>query len=304
MPYDTRVNAEVGVVSDYNFLEQYFQNEYLVDKDQETLLYGTGSFAPWGKGNWAWEALGKPVVNDFETETGWLPKLDLWGLHEPLFDGLLTYSTHNQLGYGDINAGDPFVPALASYYPGNVLYQPFDYAPDVSGLVGMSRHQFDMPLPVGPFNIVPFAMGEALYQGEGIDGTDVGRLTGSVGARASIQFQRLFPDVYDRTFGLNGLAHKIRFEAEYRLTETSEPLGEIAQYNEFDDNAQQHLRHRVPDAYFGGVFPSPGRPAELRSPQRPGHQLRQPLLRDDRRPAGDPRRRPPAAPDPHRPAGG
>src|SRR5690606_12190260 len=102
---------------------------------------------------------------------------------------------------------------------------------------------------------VPFAMGEAAFWEQGIDGDSLSRLTSSVGTRASMQFQRIFPHVYSQAFGLNGLAHKIRLEAEYRLTDTSEPLGAIAQYTDIDDNAQERLRYRVPGAYFAGSLP-------------------------------------------------
>lgn len=249
LPMSARVQAELGIVSDRNFLEQYFESEFDADKDQENLLYAAQTLDPWGAGNWGWELLGKAPINDFETTTGWYPKADLWGLSEPLFDGWLTWSSHTQAGYGDIEPADPFD------YADERFFDPLPYAPDSEGGVFMTRHQLDLPLPVGPFNIVPFVMGEALAQDEGIDGTDVGRLTGSVGTRASIQFQRVYPEVYNRILGLNGLAHKIRLEAEYRITDTTEPLGEVAQYNEIDDDAQERLRYRLPDAAFGGTLP-------------------------------------------------
>lgn len=249
LPMSARVQAELGVLSDYNFLEQYFEREFDADKDQENLLYATQTLEPWGAGNWGWEALGQARLNDFETTTGWYPKGDLWGLSEPLFDGWMTWSSHTQAGYGDIDPADP------TDYRNERFFDPLYYAPDVEGGVFMTRHELDMQLPVGPFNIVPFAMGEAAAWGEGIDGSDLGRLTGSAGTRASIQFQRTYPEVYSRILGLNGLAHKIRLEAEYRLTDTTQPLGAVAQYNEFDDNAQERLRYRLPDATFRGVLP-------------------------------------------------
>lgn len=249
LPLGTNVNAELGILSDRNFLEQYFESEFDNDKDQENLLYATQSLDPWGYGNWGWELLGQVPVNDFETQTGWYPKADLWGLSEPLFGSWVTWSSHTSAGYGDIE------PADRDEYLTDPFFDPLPYAPDVEGATFMTRHQLDLPLPVGPFSVVPFAMGEAAAWDQAMDGNDLGRLTGSVGTRASIQFQRAFPDVYSRTLGLNGLAHKIRLEAEYRLTDTTASLGEVAQYNEIDDNAQERSRYRFPDAYFGGTLP-------------------------------------------------
>ncbi|HEX6985229.1 MAG TPA: hypothetical protein VF170_07620, partial [Planctomycetaceae bacterium] len=247
-PNSGHLNAELGIVSDRNFLEQYFEREFDADKDQENLLYWTQSLDPWGYGNWGYELLGQAPLNDFETETGWYPKADLWGLSEPLFGGRLTWSSHTLAGYGDIE------PAEREDYLDERFFDPLPYAPDVEGLNFMTRHQLDLPLPVGPVNIVPFAMGEAAAWEEGIDGTDLGRLTASAGTRASVQFQRVFPGVYSPILGLNGLAHKIRFEAEYRVTDTTEPLGAVPQYTEIDDNAQERLRYRIPDVYHFGVL--------------------------------------------------
>ena len=169
LPYDMRFNAGTGHASDRNFLEQFFQNEHFNDKDQENLLYGTGSFAPWGASNWALEGLGQVRLDDYETTTGWYPKADLWGLSESLFDGYLTWSNHSQLGYGDIQPANP--------YP-ETFFQPLPYAPDVEGLVSMTRTNSTRTLPLGPVNVTPFVMGEGAFWDQGIDGSQTGRLVG------------------------------------------------------------------------------------------------------------------------------
>jgi len=248
-PVNAHINAELGIISDRNMLEQYFEREFDADKDQENLIYGTQSLNDWGLGNWSYELIGQAPINEFETVTGWYPKGDLWGLSEPLFGDWITWSSHTVAGYGDIEPADPDDYMMEKYF------EPLPYAPDVEGANFMTRHQLDLPLMAGPVNIVPFAMGEAAFWEEGIDGDSVGRLTSSIGTRASVQFQRIFPNVYNPILGLNGLAHKIRLEGEYRLTDTSEPLGAIAQYNDIDDNAQERLRYRIPGAYFGGNLP-------------------------------------------------
>jgi hypothetical protein len=162
----------------------------------------------------------------------------------------MTWSSHTVAGYGDIQPVDPNDWAMETFF------QPLPYTPDVQGANFMTRHELELPLPVGPVNIVPFAMGEGAFWQEGMDGSSLGRLTSSIGTRASIQFQRVFPEIFNQTLGLKGLAHKIRLEAEYRLTDTSQPLGEVAQYNEIDDNAQERLRYRVPGAFFQGNLPA------------------------------------------------
>ena len=249
LPDTLRLQGELGILSDRNFLEQYFENEFDNGKDQENLLYATQTLAPLGYSNWAYEALGQVRVNDFETSTGWYPRLDLYGFGEPLLDGLVTWSNHTVVGYGDIDAADP--------YP-EPFFTPIAYMPDVQGATLMTRHELDLPLNVGEVNVTPFVLGEAAYWQEGLDGNDVGRLTGSGGVRSSVQFWQVFPNVYSRILGLNGLAHKIRLEGEYRATGTSADLNEVAQYTEIDDNAQERTRYRTPQGIYGSNFLPPG----------------------------------------------
>ena len=72
LPWGTTLIAEVGLLSDRNFLEQYYESEFDKKKDNETLLYVKQQFD-----NVAWSALVRPQVNDFENTTEWLPRGDL-----------------------------------------------------------------------------------------------------------------------------------------------------------------------------------------------------------------------------------
>ncbi len=106
-PAHAHINAELGIISDRNMLEQYFKSEFDADKDQENLIYGTQSLNDWGFGNWSYELIGQAPINEFETVTGWYPKGDLWGLSEPILNDWITWSSHTVAGYGDIDPADP-----------------------------------------------------------------------------------------------------------------------------------------------------------------------------------------------------
>ncbi|MEM7811741.1 MAG: hypothetical protein AAF532_09720 [Planctomycetota bacterium] len=244
------VRFELGYESDRNFLEQYFEPEFDSGKDTENVISATQAFE-----NWSWSLLGSFQLNEFETETEWLPRFDLFTLGEPLatgtpLAGLVDWSQHTQLGYASLNPGelpdDELFPA-----PFVDQFAPLDYTADVEGAVLMTRHELNTSVPVGPFVFNPFVFGEALFQEEGLDGEQVTRLTGAAGLRSSIQFHKVFPRVRSTLLNLNGLAHKIRFETEYRFTDSSEPLGSIAQYNDLDDDAQERVRQRI----VGGAGP-------------------------------------------------
>ncbi|MFH5806639.1 hypothetical protein [Alienimonas sp. DA493] len=244
-----RVIAKIGKRSDINVLESWWENDWDYGPDEDTLLYGTGSFENYGYSNWAWEALGKVPLNDFVTDTGWYPKLDLYGLGEPLLNGLVTYSQHSSAGYGDLEPAN--YPRDLDYRVFNPLFTDLPYTADVEGGVFLTRHELSAPLWAGPLNVTPFVMAEGAAQQQGLDGDDAVRFVGSAGFRAALPFTRVWRNVHNRTLGLNGLAHKVRLEATYRATSTTEPMGEFAQYNALDDDPQQQYRARLPRSILG-----------------------------------------------------
>ncbi|MCA9041343.1 MAG: hypothetical protein KDA65_13405 [Planctomycetaceae bacterium] len=242
-PYDALIIGEFGYLSDRNFLEQYFEKEFDRGKDVETLAYGKQDYQ-----NWAWSFLAQPQVNNFENTTEWLPKLDLYGLGEPILGEWLFWSSHSSIGYANLEPADtPTDP--------NDLFSPIPYITDDDGVVLMTRHQLEAPFDLGPVHFVPFVMGEAAYWEDGITSDQIDRFVGRGGIRSSLMFSRIFPNVRSDIFNLNGLAHKIRIEGEYSYTDASRSYMDIPQYNEIDDNAQERFRQRLLTNTFGGVLP-------------------------------------------------
>ena len=250
MPYNVELIAELGLVSDRNFMEQYFEADWDRDKDVENLLYLKQHF-----GSAAWTALVEPQLNDFYTETEWLPRGDFYILGQPFLGGALAYYTHSEAGYARLN------PEARPEFPLLDPQRPVPYWADVEGEVLMTRHELDAPFSLGPVKVVPYALGEAAHWGEGLDGEPVDRLVGSLGVRSSLMFWRVFPFVQSRIFNLNGLAHKVLWEAEYAFTEATAGIDEIPQYHEIDENAQQRFRTRYPIHSF--PFAGPGFPPEF-----------------------------------------
>ncbi|HID22670.1 MAG TPA: hypothetical protein EYP14_09750, partial [Planctomycetaceae bacterium] len=244
-PFNTTLLAEVGFLSDRNFLEQYYEDEFDEGKDNETLVFL--------RQHWdhtSWNVLVRPRINAFENTTEWLPRGDFYTLSQPLFGGLITWSSHFSAGYGRLR------PAAA---PPDPVTDPFAllpyYAAGASGAVLMMRHELDLPLQVGPVHIVPFVLGESDYWSENLTGRDLDRLVGSAGVRGSLMMWRVYPYVSSRILNLNGLAHKMVFDAEFAWTGSSRGLDSVPQYNEFDDNAQERFRQRLLVNTFGGAIP-------------------------------------------------
>ena len=176
LPADMTLVGEIGYLSDRNYLEQYFKTEFDGGLDNETLIYLKQNFE-----SVAWTALVRPRLNNFSYSTEWYPRGDLFVLSEPLFGGMLTWSNHSSAGYGHLrNAVAPTDP--------QDIFTPLTFVDDLSGAVLMTRHELDLSMNVGPFKIVPYALGEAAFWSQGFDGNNLDRFVGSAGVRGSIMF--------------------------------------------------------------------------------------------------------------------
>jgi len=235
--------GEVGILSDRNFLESFYEREFDNGKDVETLAHLKQTHD-----NFSWSLLVRPQINDFENTTEWLPKADIYVLSEPLFDGHVNWSTHTSAGFAQIRGSTPPETPLD-------LWSPLPFFPQAEGGVFMTRHELNAPISLGPLQVAPFVMGEAAYWGDGFQGEAIDRFVGSAGVRGSLMMWKVFPNVQSDLFNLNGLTHKSSIEAEYSITDSSENLANIPQYNEFDDNSQERFRQRFFFLTFGGKLP-------------------------------------------------
>lgn len=246
LPGNAVLFGEIGYVSDRNYLESFDENRFDTDKDAETLIGARQDI-----GAWSGSLLAKTELNDFEASTDWLPRADLYGFSQPLFNGLAYWSSHSSAGYADMQANarpdspdDPFTSLAIPYHN------------DASGLVAMTRHQIDAPFFLGPVKINPFVMGEAAFWNEGLGGNDIDRYMFSGGTRAHLAATKIMPFVRSDLWRLNGLVHKSDTYLEYRYTDVSRGLNEISQFNEIDDNSTERFRIRYTQQIFPGLIPS------------------------------------------------
>lgn len=244
LPYSMELFGEIGYLSDRNFLEQYYETEFDRDKDYESLLGVQQQYD-----NRAWSIMTRGQVNEFETTTEWYPRGDLYMLGEPLLNGLLTWTSHSYAGLASLE------PSANPTDPRDV-FTPLPYVADVGGGIFSTRNELDMPLSLGALRIVPFIWSESSFWNDDFSGDSIQRYVGSAGVRSSLLMSKVIPDIYSRVFNLNGLAHKMVFDAEYAWTDASRGLSDIPQYNEFDDNAQERFRQRLVTNTFGGTLPT------------------------------------------------
>ncbi|GIW99698.1 MAG: hypothetical protein KatS3mg111_3031 [Pirellulaceae bacterium] len=242
---DTTVNVETGWISDRNFLEQYFENEWEQEKDLSTAAWLSAY-----RGHRYFELRGQLRVNEFFTETERVPQLDLYQLGQEVLGGRGTWNSRWSIGYVHQRfATTPLDPVDA----GKFALLPWES--DSEGIRALTRQEISVPMNLGPTKVVPYISGEAGFWKEDINQQDVARVTGQAGIRSSLPLWRVYPNVENRLFDLRGLAHKLSLETDFFYADSSQDLSRFPLFDPLDDNAQEHFRRRFIFNTFSGSLP-------------------------------------------------
>jgi lipopolysaccharide export system protein LptA len=230
-----QLTGELGLVSDRNFLEQYFEYEWDTFKDESTDVDLHRIV-----GNSSYEITGEVRPNGFVTDTQWLPRGDHFLFGQSLLFDRLTWHEHTSVGYAQMltasNPTDPAQVAVISRLP---------WEAQVQGVRAASRQEIDMPIDAGPFKIVPYLLGEAAYWGEDLNGNPLTRTFGQAGVKASLPIWKTDPNIQSELFNLNGLAHKITFETEFLAAASSQDMTQLPLYDRLDDNSTEFTRRQM-----------------------------------------------------------
>jgi hypothetical protein len=252
MVTDWQLSAEVGLISDRNFLEEYFKREWDELKDFDTALELKRI-----RENRSLNLFANVQTDPFFTTTEWLPRLDHFWLGQPLANDAFSWFEHTSIGYAQFHSGN--APAPAQDPGGKFRYLPWETNPggfpiDTQSERLITRQELDWPFQLGPLKIVPYAVGEAGHWGEDLSGDDIQRVYGQTGVRASIPFWAVNPNVESVLWNLHGLAHKVVFEAEFFWSDASRNTNEFPLYDALDDDQIEQFRKR----FVPNTFPSPG----------------------------------------------
>jgi hypothetical protein len=229
LPAGFSLQTQVSGLSDKNFLEQYWKNEFDQDINQETFVYGKQQ-----QDNWAWTVLGEPNIRRWVDETEWLPRADGYLIGQSFFD-ILTYNVHGSAAYAHL------LPTQVPPPPVEVTIQ--DRA---TGRLDLMQ-ELAAPFTAGPFRLVPYGTLDLTYYSEDLEGRERGRLYYGGGLRGSIPFTRLYCDVESDLFNLKGLNHKIVLSANYFVAHSDTPYTRLPQLDMLNDNAtDQALRDIKP----------------------------------------------------------
>ncbi len=221
LPSDWRLQFELSYMSDRNYLEQFFPNEFYAGKEQETLIYAKKQ-----RDNWAFTGLLKARLNRFQTQTESAPDAAFYLVGQPLLGDDLTY-------FGEMHAGF-------------VRHRPDD---DAKGVLGSdskimarldTRNEFNYPMHLGPVNLTPYAVGRLTYWDDVQPGFgETFRAYGQVGVKANMRFWRAFNGVRSRMWDINRLRHIITPEIVAFLADS--PGVAPRELYPMDPGIEQHL---------------------------------------------------------------
>jgi hypothetical protein len=195
LPDDWQATMEVGYISDRNFLEWMYRDEFNTDKGQETLLHLKQQ-----RDNWALSILGKVRINDFETMTEELPTIEYHRTGQSFWDNRMTWYSDSRIS------------RLRDRYDGDITGHPDqDFY-----TFGSTRNEVDLPLMLSTVKFTPFVAGTYAYEDQqgydlSLSGRDTGRkdtaMLGETGLRASTQFWKEDASVQSRLWDLDGIRH-------------------------------------------------------------------------------------------------
>ncbi len=235
------LRAELGYISDRNFLEQFYEREWDTYKDQTT-----GFWLERNIGTQSFNLTADVRVNDFFTQTNWLPRFDHFVIGQPLAQDRFVYHAHSHIGYAQLKTADAPLDATQA-----LKFDPLAWEADVEGVRAGTRHEIDLPMQVGPVKVVPYLLGDATFWGEDRTGSSLFRGYGQTGIKASLPFWRVDPTIQSTLWNLNGLAHKVTVDMEASYADASQDIGDLPLYDQLDDDSQEDFRRRFAFDTFG-----------------------------------------------------
>lgn len=239
---DWELRFQLGVISDRNFQEEYFQNSWYTEPDRATQLEIRKTEENHTLSLWA-----DLRTNDFHTQTQRTPQLDFYWIGQPVFGDLLTWSSYSEAGYVHL------YPDTAPTDPADrALWHLLDWEKDRQGLRSSTRHEISYPFQAGAVKIVPFALGEAAYWGEDLSGESATRVYGQAGIRASLPMWQYF-SYQNKLFNINGVMHKVEFDVEALAAGANKSVDELPLYDIPDDRSLMDFSHHMSSTLFAGL---------------------------------------------------
>jgi hypothetical protein len=201
LPYDWEATIEVAYVSDANYLEEWEKHEWFQGKEQETALYLKRA-----KGVEAITLLANWRMLDFLTQTEHLPELTYRRIGDSFFDPLVLY---HESRVGEVRYLPDDRHEIQHWEFTNQSRTDLTFRAD-------AREEAELPLKLGPFNLVPFTSVRGTYwDGQPLEEGTFWRGLGVYGVRGGTSFSRVYNDVNSELFDIHRIRHIVK--PEYAL---------------------------------------------------------------------------------------
>ncbi len=207
LPYDWEATVEVAYLSDPNFLEEWERSEFHEGKEQETLIYLKRA-----RDTEAITLLANWCLLDFVTQTEHLPELAYRRIGDTFLDPIILY---HESRVGSVRKRVAGVDADG--LPFWLYEQQYTGLPGRRGRAtgvtfrGDIRQEAELPLKLGPFNLVPFASVRGTYwDNQPLDEGGLWRGLGVYGARGGISFSRVYDDIESELLDIHRIRHIIK----------------------------------------------------------------------------------------------
>lgn len=237
LPGGFDVIAQMSLLSDRNFLEQYFNREFNQDVNQANFVYVKQQ-----QDNWAWSALGQVQTSAWITTTQWAPRLDGYLLGQDLF-GLFTSNTQVSAGYALLRiSNDVPLPLKGAPNPPGYpqAFFPTNSYDNSTGRFAVLQ-ELALPLDLGAFKVSPYLKGALIEYTNALVGDETGRAWGGFGTRASLPLTRLYSEVESELFNLKGLNHKLVVSGNYFYAAHNDPYTNFAELDRLNDDATEEM---------------------------------------------------------------
>ncbi|MCH8914198.1 MAG: hypothetical protein IIA33_11600, partial [Planctomycetes bacterium] len=199
LPDSWELTVEASYISDANFLEEFFEREFDISKDQETYVRLKKQ-----RDNWALTILAQARILNWLTQTESLPEVALRLIGEPV--GPFTFYSESRAGIVRYRPDERRFFISDENNPGNDVR---------SGAVmrADTRQELGWPMSLGPVKLVPFVVGRGTLWDDGPHDGGLGRIYGSAGVRGSMYLSKVSEDIQSEFWDVNGLRHIVKIDA-------------------------------------------------------------------------------------------
>ncbi len=222
LPRDWQVQLELSYLCDRNYLEQFHPAEFFGGKEQETLIYAKKQ-----RDNWAITSLLQYRLNRFLTQTESMPDMGFYLIGQPLLSDRLTLFSESHAGFKRYRTDKANQATLG---PDSDIFLRLD-----------TRNEIDMPLKLGPVNLVAYATGRLTYWDDAPSGGVKCRPYGQLGVRANMHIWRLYNNVESRIWDIHRLKHIITPEVVAFVNSNEVSPSELFP---MDPDIEVHLRRQ------------------------------------------------------------